>query len=295
MALPLLRRCGRRRTALAATVMLTALALVADAPAARADGIFVADCAFSHRAADDPIVFHGRPRWSHMHDFFGNGSTDASSTLKSLRRSSGNCVPARGRVGLLGAHALSARPGGEAEPLPGLLPGLLSVRPGAAVPARAAGRGRQANGEEAAAGGRSVDLSGRPRPGRPQDPLVRVQVRNVADHVPGLLGRPAARQSESPGAHGLQRRRHDGAGPAALPRQPSHSRAAASAQRRLPDPRRDGRDDRQRLGPDGARRLLQRLEAVGPTGPGSTTSSTAAKPAMTSSAARPSAPRIPSR
>ena len=93
MALPLLRRCGRRRTALAATVMLTALALVADAPVARADGIFVADCAFSHRAADDPIVFHGRPRWSHMHDFFGNGSTDASSTLKSLRRSSGNCVP----------------------------------------------------------------------------------------------------------------------------------------------------------------------------------------------------------
>jgi Domain of unknown function (DUF1996) len=72
--------------------------LVAGAPAAaRADGIFVADCAFSHRAADDPIVFHGMPGWSHSHEFFGNRSTDASSTLRSLRRSAGNCLPADDR------------------------------------------------------------------------------------------------------------------------------------------------------------------------------------------------------
>jgi hypothetical protein len=77
---------------------LLLLALVAGTPAAaRADGIFVADCAFSHRAPDDPIVFHGMPGWSHSHDFFGNGSTAASSTLRSLRRSGGNCLPADDR------------------------------------------------------------------------------------------------------------------------------------------------------------------------------------------------------
>jgi Domain of unknown function (DUF1996) len=97
MPLPLVRRSGGRRTA-AAPALLFALALVAGAPAAaRADGIFVAECGFSHRAADDPIVFHGMPGRSHSHDFFGNGSTDASSTLRSLRRSGGNCLPAGDR------------------------------------------------------------------------------------------------------------------------------------------------------------------------------------------------------
>ena len=91
MPLVLFRRRGGRRTALP---LLLALVWVAGAPApARADGIFVADCAFSHRAADDPIVFHGVPGESHSHDFFGNRSTDAASTYRSLRRSSGNCVP----------------------------------------------------------------------------------------------------------------------------------------------------------------------------------------------------------
>jgi uncharacterized protein DUF1996 len=81
-------------------LLVLALALVVGAPAtARADGIFVADCAFSHRAADDPIVFHGMPGRSHSHDFFGNRSTDASSTLGSLVRRAGNCVPAEDRSG----------------------------------------------------------------------------------------------------------------------------------------------------------------------------------------------------
>ena len=94
MLLPLNRRGGRRSTAIPALLLLFALALAVGAPAAaRADGIFVADCGFSHRAADDPIVFHGMPGWSHSHDFFGNGSTHAASTLRSLGRSRGNCVP----------------------------------------------------------------------------------------------------------------------------------------------------------------------------------------------------------
>jgi hypothetical protein len=93
-------RRGSRHTVVAAAPLLLALALVAGTPAAaRADGIFVADCAFSHRAANDPIVYHGMPRSSHMHDFVGNGSTNASSTPRSLRRSTGNCVPAGDRSG----------------------------------------------------------------------------------------------------------------------------------------------------------------------------------------------------
>jgi Domain of unknown function (DUF1996) len=98
MPLPLLRQRGRARTAIVRGLVVFPLALVAAAPtAAQADGIFVAECAFSHRAADDPIVFHGMSGWSHSHDFFGNGSTDASSTFRSLRRSAGNCLPAGDR------------------------------------------------------------------------------------------------------------------------------------------------------------------------------------------------------
>ena len=81
-----------------AALLLVALAFLAGLPTtARADGIFVADCAFSHRASHDPIVFHDMPGASHSHEFFGNRSTRASSTLRSLRRSAGNCLPAADR------------------------------------------------------------------------------------------------------------------------------------------------------------------------------------------------------
>lgn len=53
--------------------------------------IFVSPCGFSHRAADDPIVFPGRPGAAHSHDFFGNRSTDAHSTRSSLLRRSTTC------------------------------------------------------------------------------------------------------------------------------------------------------------------------------------------------------------
>jgi Domain of unknown function (DUF1996) len=100
MPVPPFRGCSGRRPPATLGLLLLALALAAGAPpAARADGIFVAECGFSHRAADDPIVFHGMPGWSHSHDFFGNGSTDASSTLSSLRRGTGNCLPAGDRSG----------------------------------------------------------------------------------------------------------------------------------------------------------------------------------------------------
>jgi hypothetical protein len=45
---------------------------------------FAVRCDFSHRASDDPIVYPGKPGASHSHDFFGNESTDAFSTYRSM-------------------------------------------------------------------------------------------------------------------------------------------------------------------------------------------------------------------
>mgnify|MGYP000950779894 CR=1 FL=1 len=45
---------------------------------------FVVECALSHTAFVDPIVFPGQLNRSHLHDFFGNHSTDEHSTYQSL-------------------------------------------------------------------------------------------------------------------------------------------------------------------------------------------------------------------
>jgi len=52
---------------------------------------FVSVCGFSHRAADDPIVFPGAPGRSHDHSFVGNRSTSAGSTLESLLAAGSTC------------------------------------------------------------------------------------------------------------------------------------------------------------------------------------------------------------
>jgi hypothetical protein len=52
---------------------------------------FLAHCRVSHMAPDDPIVYPGRPGQSHDHTFFGNTSTDAFSTLRTLRMASTTC------------------------------------------------------------------------------------------------------------------------------------------------------------------------------------------------------------
>ena len=49
------------------------------------EGRFTVDCAFSHALRDDPIVYPRQRGASHPHEFFGNASTDAYSTAKSLR------------------------------------------------------------------------------------------------------------------------------------------------------------------------------------------------------------------
>ena len=52
---------------------------------------FISACRFSHRAMDDPIVFPGRPGLSHDHSFVGNVTTNAFSTLRSLRAGATTC------------------------------------------------------------------------------------------------------------------------------------------------------------------------------------------------------------
>ncbi|MER5427092.1 DUF1996 domain-containing protein [Streptosporangium roseum] len=54
---------------------------------------FLAECPFTHRLPDDPIVFPGLPGGSHMHSFFGNTSTDAHSDLTSLLNADSTCSP----------------------------------------------------------------------------------------------------------------------------------------------------------------------------------------------------------
>ena len=45
---------------------------------------FRADCTYSHRLADDPIVFPGLAGASHMHSFFGNKAVDADTKANDL-------------------------------------------------------------------------------------------------------------------------------------------------------------------------------------------------------------------
>ena len=55
---------------------------------------FLADCPFSHRLPDDPIVFPGLPGASHMHSFFGSTVTNAGTTVDDLANGPSNCNPA---------------------------------------------------------------------------------------------------------------------------------------------------------------------------------------------------------
>jgi hypothetical protein len=58
------------------------------------DPSFGVRCDFSHRNNDDPIVHPNNPGAAHRHDFFGNTSTDAFSTLESLRAAGTTCARA---------------------------------------------------------------------------------------------------------------------------------------------------------------------------------------------------------
>jgi hypothetical protein len=91
------------RVAWAVLVAVCAAAAVAGlASAAQQDkggkAEFLADCPFSHRLVADPIVFPGRTRAGHLHDFFGNRSANGRSTSAKLRRRGRTtCAPSQDR------------------------------------------------------------------------------------------------------------------------------------------------------------------------------------------------------
>ena len=91
------RRQRRRRCRLVAVGGVLASVAVAvgvsSAPsgAAAGGGIFHTICAYSHSLPDDPIVYPGVPGHSHEHDFAGNATTNAYSTLATLQAGTTNC------------------------------------------------------------------------------------------------------------------------------------------------------------------------------------------------------------
>lgn len=82
--------------ALFKTCIALALAVVV-LGAAGASAFFVDDagwinlCSYSHSAKDDPIGLPGQAGASHLHDFFGNTTTGANSTVASMRAGGTTC------------------------------------------------------------------------------------------------------------------------------------------------------------------------------------------------------------
>ena len=54
------------------------------------EGIFRAECEFSHFSYDDPIVYPGQPEAAHLHMNFGNTNTNAYSTYNTIINSGGS-------------------------------------------------------------------------------------------------------------------------------------------------------------------------------------------------------------
>src|SRR5919107_1472070 len=86
--------------AAAACVVVTFMWWKAPVASAQEEGptgeSFVVKCGFSHQKQVDPIVNPGEPGTAeakafHMHDFFGNTTTDSNSTLESLRAGGTTC------------------------------------------------------------------------------------------------------------------------------------------------------------------------------------------------------------
>src|SRR5579862_4005509 len=97
VAAPSACRAGRFR--LVSGFVLVAACLAVVGPAQSAGGAaspgdgsyFISTCGYSHHAPNDPIVFPREPGFSHDHTFVGNVSTNAFSTLATLRAAGTTC------------------------------------------------------------------------------------------------------------------------------------------------------------------------------------------------------------
>jgi uncharacterized protein DUF1996 len=85
---------------IAATCGLMALVGAATALAVPGnEGLFSVNCDLSHRLPDDPIVHPHKHGDSHSHEFYGNASTNANSTLASMRAAGTTCKRGEDRSG----------------------------------------------------------------------------------------------------------------------------------------------------------------------------------------------------
>jgi hypothetical protein len=76
--------------ALAAVVV--SLAVIATQPSAQASSPgWISICSYTRSLTDDPIMAPGMAGMSHLHDFFGSRTTNADSTLASMRASGTSC------------------------------------------------------------------------------------------------------------------------------------------------------------------------------------------------------------
>ncbi len=80
----------QRKTVLLLASMALALLLASGTAVYAADtSVFSVQCLSTHQLADDPIVYPGVSGAAHMHEFFGNPSTNANSTFDSMRAAQG--------------------------------------------------------------------------------------------------------------------------------------------------------------------------------------------------------------
>jgi Domain of unknown function (DUF1996) len=79
------------RVLLLSALLLAAPPFSGAAPRGLHGNNFFSNCYFSHTAPDDPIVHPRQPGRSHVHTFFGNTTTNASSTLSSLLKGKTTC------------------------------------------------------------------------------------------------------------------------------------------------------------------------------------------------------------
>lgn len=85
------KRTSTKRTLLALLVVLSQMLVMGPADSGEQAVGWHVECPLSHRRHDDPIVHPTQLGASHLHDFFGNRSTDAFSTHQSLTSSGTTC------------------------------------------------------------------------------------------------------------------------------------------------------------------------------------------------------------
>lgn len=78
--------------------------------------MFATECKYSHSSDDDPIVFPGQQGAAHHHDFFGNTTTDFTSTVLSLDTTESTSCRLRTDTAAYWAPAVS-RDGAWLEPI----------------------------------------------------------------------------------------------------------------------------------------------------------------------------------